>query len=212
MARRATGLPPAIAHRALAVVRPEDAANVYAQPRPEFRRLAGAGLLRPLTRGYYARVPQHRVGDQRWRPDLHAAAMGIAQADYGVDGAALMHLSAARTLGFVPRELAVAIVAAAKQRPDRMVNGGQVHFVKRDLTTLDLQRTQTELGPGWVTTIEQTLLDIAHRPALAIDDPQLIEQTLRALGRDADWDLVDELAAQQRKRAAARRARTVTDA
>src|SRR5262245_33762719 len=144
MARRATGLPPTVARRAQGVVRPEDATHTYAQPRPEFRRLAAAGLLLPLTRGYYARVPQHRVGDKGWRPDLHAAAMGIAQADYGVDGAALIHLSAARILGFVPRELAVAIVAVPKQRPDRRVNGGRVRFVKRDLTTLDLQRTETE--------------------------------------------------------------------
>lgn len=212
MAQRATGLPATVARRTQAVMRPEDAADVYAQPRPEFRRLAAAGLLLPLTRGYYARVPQHRVGDKRWRPDLHAAAMGIAQADYGVDGAALMHLSAARILGFVPREMEVAIVAVPKQRPDRMVSVGRVHFVKRDLTTLDLQRTETELGPGWVTTVEQTLVDIAHRPTLAIDDPQLIEQTLRVLGRDADRDLIDELAARQRKRAAADRARAVTDA
>lgn len=210
--RKATGLPLAVARRAQGVLRPEDAADVYAQPRPEFKRLAAAGLLRPLARGYYAKVPQHRAGDRRWRPDLHAAALGIAQADYGVDGAALMHVSAARRLGMVPRELAVAVVAVPKQRPDREVLGGRVHFVKRDLSTLDLQRTETELGAGWVTTIEQTLLDIAHRPDLAIHDPQLVDQTLRALGQAADWNLVDELATRQRKRTAARRAQELLNA
>lgn len=136
----------------------------------------------------------------------------MAQADYGLDRAALMHLSAARRLGVVPRELAVAIVAVPKQRPKREVLGGDVIFVKRSLTTLDLQRDETELGPGWVTTAEQTLLDVAHKPTLAVDDPQLIEQVIRALGRNADWDLVDELAGRQRKRAAASRARALSDA
>ncbi len=208
----ATGLPAALARHPRAVMRPIDAAGTYAQPRPEFRRLAAAGLLVQLAPAYYARVPQHRTGDRTWRPDLHAAALGIAQADYGVDEAALMHLSAARVLGFLPRELAVAVVAVPKQRPARDVLGGRVVFVKRDLAALDLQRTETVLGPGWVTTTEQTLLDIAHRPALAIDDPRQVEETLRALGQAADWDLVDELAARQRKRAAADRARELIDA
>jgi hypothetical protein len=208
----ATGLPTELARRTRGVVRPADAASIYAQPRPEFRRLTDAGLLVRLAPAYYARVPQHRAGDRRWRPDLHAAALGIAQADYGIDGAVLMHMSAARLLGVVPRELAVAVVAVGKQRPERDVLGGRVLFVKRDLTTLDLQRVETELGPGWITTTEQTLLDIAHRPTLAIEDPQQVEETLRALGQAADWELVEELAARQRKRAAADRARKLLDA
>ena len=185
---------------------------MYAQPRPELRRLVTAGLLRQLRPGYYVRVPQHRTADRDWRPDLHAAALAMAQADYGLDGAALMHLSAARRLGVLPRELAIAIVAVPKQRPKREVLGGYVVFVKRDLTTLDLQRDETELGPGWVTTAEQTLLDIAHRPTLALDEPQLIDEVIRALGRTADWDLVDDLARLQRKRAAAVHARKLLDA
>ena len=201
-----------LARRTTGVFRPEDAAGIYAHPRPEFRRLTAAGLLRQLNPGYYARVPQHRAGDRRWRPDLHAAGLGIAQADYGIDGAASMHVSAARLLGMIPRELAVAVVAVPKQRPTRDVLGGRVVFVKRDLQTLDLQRIETELGPGWVTTVEQTLLDIAHRPTLGIDDPQLVDETLRALGRAADWELIDELATRERKRAAAARARALIDA
>jgi hypothetical protein len=212
MTPRAAGLPPALARRVPAVFRPEDAHDIYAQPRPELRRLAAAGLIRQLRPGYYVRVPQHRTADHDWRPDLHAAALAMAQADYGLDGAALMHLSAARRLGVMPRELAVAIVAVPKQRPKREVLGGEVVFVKRDLTTLDLQRDETELGPGWVTTAEQTLLDIAHRPTLALDDPQSIEEIVRALGRTADWDLVNSLAARQQKRAAAARARAMFDA
>lgn len=207
-----TGLPHVLARRRPGVVRPIDAAGTYAQPRPEFRRLTEAGLLVRLAPAYYARVPQRRVGDRRWRPDLHAAALGIAQADYGIDGAALMHISAARLLGVVPRELAIAVVAAGKQRPAREVLGGRIIFVKRDLAALDLQRVETELGPGWITTAEQTLLDIAHRPTLAIADPQQIVEVLRALGQTADWDVVNELAAQQRKRAAADRARALIDA
>lgn len=212
MVPRAAGLPPALARRVPAVFRPEDANDVYTQPRPELRRLAAAGLVRRLRAGYYVRVPQHRTADRDWRPDLHAAALAMAQADYGLDGAALMHLSAARRLGVVPRELAIAIVAVPKQRPKREVLGGEVIFVKRDLATLDLQRDETELGPGWITTPEQTLLDVAHKPTLALDDPQLIDEVIRALGRTADWDLINDLAGHQRKRAAAARARTIVDA
>jgi AbiEi antitoxin C-terminal domain len=210
MSARAAALPVALARHPLPVLRPSDTADVYAQPGPEFRRLTAAGLLRPLTTGYYARVPQHRAGDASWRPSLHAAALGIAQADYGVDGAALMHVSAARQLGAIPREFAVAVVAVPKQRPNRPVLDGMVVFVKRDIATLDLQRTRTDLGDGWVTTAEQTLLDIAHRPRLAIDDDRMINEALRTLASTANWTLVEELAERQRKRAAAARVRRLT--
>ncbi|HEY0690522.1 MAG TPA: hypothetical protein VGD71_15960 [Kribbella sp.] len=73
--------------------------------------------------------------------------------------------SSARRLGVVPRELAVAIVAVPKQRPKREVLGGHLNFVKRNLTTLDLQRDETELGPGWVTTAD--LVKVALTFAIA---------------------------------------------
>jgi predicted transcriptional regulator of viral defense system len=183
---------------------------VYAHPRAELRRLTAAGLLLRLATGYYARVPVHRTGEGGWRPDIHAAGLGIAQADYGVDGAVLMHVSAARRLGVIPREIAVAVVAVPKQRPPLEVLGGRVVFAKRDTARLDTQRTESELGPGWVTSAEQTILDLARRPALQVVDKHVVQDALRALTDRADWDLVDELATRQRKRAAANRARALT--
>ena len=39
-----------------------------------------------------------------------------------------------------------------------------VRFVKRDTARLDAERIDTPLGPALVTTPEQTVLDLAHRP------------------------------------------------
>ena len=205
----ATGLPPELAQLSPAVIRPRDVAHVYANPRADLRRLTRAGLLLRLATGYYARVPPHRTGDETWRPGIHAAGLGIAQADYGIDAAALMHASAARRLGAIPREIAWAVVAVPKQRPDLDVLGGGVRFVKRDIATLDVQRTETELGPGWMTTAEQTLLDLATPRGRPVADRAMVDEALRTLATVVDWDVVDELAGQQRKRSGAARARAL---
>jgi len=207
----ATGLPPELAQLAPAVIRPRDVAHIYANPRADLRRLTRAGLLLRLATGYYTRVPPHRSGDEAWRPDIHAAGMGIAQADYGLDGAALTHVSAARRLGAIPREIASAVVAVPKQRPDLSVLGGRVLFVKRDVASLDVQRTETELGPGWMTTAEQTLIDLATPRGRQVIDQAVVDEALRSLAPMVDWDLVDQLAAQQRKRAGAARARALAE-
>jgi predicted transcriptional regulator of viral defense system len=129
-------------------------------------RLAARGAVRRLASGYYAVVPLDRWGDETWRPDLHAAALGIAQADCGRDAVALMGVSAARLHGAVPREIAVAVVAVPKQRPAVTVAGGRILFVRRTVDRLDVQAAQTELATGWITTIEQTLVDLLDRPTL----------------------------------------------
>lgn len=206
----ATGLPPELAQLSPAVIRPRDVAHVYANPRADLRRLTRAGLLLRLATGYYARVPPHRTGDPTWRPDIHAAGLGIAQADYGIDAAALMHASAARRLGAIPREIAWAVVAVPKQRPDLAVLGGRLRFVKRDIAALDLRRTETELGPGWVTTAAQTLLDLATPRGRPLTDRAMVDEALRTLAAVVDWDVVDDLAGRQRKRARAARARALT--
>jgi hypothetical protein len=73
-------------------------------------------------------------------------------------------------------------------------------FVQRDLARLDLERLDTELGPGWVTTVEQTLLDLAHRPELPGVDAGTVAEAVRALAGRADWTLAAGLAARQRGR------------
>ncbi|GAA1944555.1 hypothetical protein GCM10009837_83310 [Streptomyces durmitorensis] len=205
--RTAVGLPPELARRTNLVLRPKDAADVYAHPRPEMARLVKNGAARRLATGYYLLVPGRHLGDDTWRPDLHAVGLGIGQADYGQDGAALMGVGAARQFGAVPREIAVTFIAVPKQRPPLETDVGQVVFVRRDMTVLDLERIETEVTPGWVTTPEQTLLDLAARPALGGLPPDAITEALRALWLRADTDLLTELAAGQRKTAALKRAR-----
>lgn len=196
-----TGLPPALSRRPGAVFRPRDLAEVYAHPRPEVARLVRAGLLLPLARGYYARVPLGSRGDPTWRPDLHAAALGVGQTDAGEDGAVLMHLSAARVLGALPREVSVAVVALDRQRAPLQMLDGVVHFVRREVAAIDVQRVTTALGPGLVTTAEQTLLDLAHRPDLGGVDPVVVAGAVRALTASVDWPTAARLADAQRRRA-----------
>jgi hypothetical protein len=197
--RTALGLPPALARRGNRVLRPRDAIGVYKHPRPEFARLTTAGVLARVAYGYAAIVPQHRLGDSAWRPDIAAVALGVAQADYGPDDVALMGVSAARHHGAIPRAIALATVAAPKQRPILMTEFGKLIFVKRDVSALDLEKITTELGVGWVTTVEQTLLDLADRPTLGDLGPDAMTEAIRALAARADMELVAELGTRQHK-------------
>ncbi|WP_344882391.1 type IV toxin-antitoxin system AbiEi family antitoxin domain-containing protein [Allokutzneria multivorans] len=198
-------VPPALARRSNRVLRPRDAV-VYAHPRAELARLAKAGVLRQVHTGYYAIAPLDRLGDTTWRPDLAAVALGIAQADYGPATVALMGTSAARHHGAIPRAIAVAVVAVPKQRPELRTDLGRLVFVKRNTDKLDLERVDTELTTGWVTTVEQTILDLAARPALGGLTPGDTAEAVRALGRRADPDLLGQLAAEQHRPAALRMA------
>ena len=182
-------------------MRPQDAAGVYAFPRPEFARLAKVGVLRRLANGYYAVVPDDQIG-RAWRPELEEAALGIAVADQGVDAVALMGLSAARVHGAIPRALGVAVVAATGHRNTLRLadRDATVVFVRRDVRRLECLRHTTELGQGWVTTVEQTLLDLAARPELGgLADEA--ETAIHALTPRADQDILRELATAQRRRA-----------
>lgn len=205
--RRSTALPSTLAARAPAgVIRPVDAGQVYAHPRAQVARLADRGLLHPLARGYYAVVPQEAVGTG-WMPTIEAAGAGIGAADYGPDDAVLMGLSAARVHGAVPRALAVAVVAVPKQRgaltlADRQA---QVIFVCRATRRLDAVRVRLDLGGVLVTAVEQTVLDLAHRPELG-GVPTEAAAAVRALVPRCDVGVLADLAAGQRLRAAHRRA------
>ncbi len=202
MARTALGLPPELARRANRVLRPRDAEGIYEHPRAEFARLTNLGVLRRLVTGYYALVPQERLGDHRWKPNVEATALGVAQADYGVADVALMGVSAARHHGAIPRALAVAVVAVPKQRPHVDSDLGRIVFVKRDVSQLDLERVDTQLTSGWVTTIEQTLLDLSARPTLGDLRRLDIEEAVKSLAVRADWTLLEQLAQDQHKPAA----------
>lgn len=202
MARRVAGrLPAPLVRRRWRVLRPRDASEVYAHPRPEFARLEAAGALHRLAHGYYAVVPDDQI-DQSWVPELEAAALGIAAADQGADAVALMGLSAARMHGAIPRALGVAVVAAAGHRRHlRLIDrDAVVVFVRRDVSTIDVERAATELGQGWVTTVEQTALDLAARPNLGGLRHEA-DAAIRALLPRADRAVLKELASAQRRRA-----------
>lgn len=204
---RASGLPAPLARTPFGVLRPIDAADVYALPRQEFKRLTDRGVLHRLATGYYAVVPAHSH-DRAWQPTLEAAAYGIAAADYGPGGAVLMGLSAARLHGAIPRALAIAVVAVERNRPALSLvdRDARVRFARRDTGRLQAERMNTDMGTALVTTVEQTLLDLAHRPDLG-DVPAEAYDAVRALWSRADTEELERIAAEQRLRAALRRAR-----
>lgn len=206
--RSVVGLPRALTHRDNAVLRPRDTEAAFgANPWAEVRRLVANGVLLPLAPGYYAIVPRRHVGGT-WRPDVDAVALGIAQADYGADEVALTNVSAARRHAAIPRALAVAAVAVPTQRPPlRLAHGATVYFAKRAVDRLDVEAVETEVTDGWVTTREQTLLDLAARPTWGGLDERQAAEAITSLARGVDWDLVSSLATPQRKVQAMRRAR-----
>lgn len=204
--KRSTPIPAALTQAPLKTIRPRDAATVYAHPRSQLVRLAEQGLLHRLADGYYAVVPQEMWG-RKWIPNLESAAAGIATAIYGFDNVAIMGISAARLHGVMPRALATAIVAVPRQhRPIELSDRTAiVRLVQREIGRLDAERIPTELGPTLVTTPEQTVLDLAHRPTVgdsATDVPAAVE----ALYAQADPDRLRQLATEQRRLASLRRA------
>jgi hypothetical protein len=190
--------------------RAADADVAYAHPAPQLRRLERLGILHRLAHGYYTVVPQDQIGTN-WMPTLEAAAAGIAAARFHPDRAPLMGVSAARLHGALPRALAVAIVAAPAQHdPITLLDRpASVRFVKRDTARVDVETVTTEMGRALVTSIEQTVLDLARRPPLNVAEDQ-IPDVLRALLPRCEPEVLDELARRQRLRSALARARELT--
>ncbi|WP_031466028.1 hypothetical protein [Sciscionella sediminilitoris] len=194
-------VPPELLHGSSRVLRPRDATGVYAHPRPEFARLERAGALHRLATGYYVPVPDDQLG-RDWRPELEAVALGIAVADEGTASVALMGLSAARVHTAIPRGLAIAVVATSRHRPPLHLadRDAMVLFARRRVSSLDVQHHTGELGQGWITTIEQTTLDLVARPTLGGLPDQALNAAHALLAR-CDRDLLNELAVTQRRQA-----------
>ena len=203
---RRGGVPPVLAGMPLRTFRAHHAEQAYAHPRPQLARLVRSGALHRIARGYYIVVPQEHVGS-RWMPSLEAAAAGIAAADFGVRNAPLMGPSAARMHGAIPRALAAAVVAAPTQRNSipLLDRAAVIQFVKRDTGRLDVEAVSTELGRALVTSVEQTVLDLARRPSLG-DAADEVRDAVRALLPRCDQAILDELADKQSLRSALRRA------
>ncbi|GAB3914332.1 hypothetical protein GCM10029964_125520 [Kibdelosporangium lantanae] len=137
--------------------------------------------------------------------------MALAVADYGTAQTALIGPSAARHHGALPRALATATVAVPKQRPPLATAFGRIVFVKRDVRRLELTRARTAMVVGYVSTVEQTMLDIAYRPGLGDLPPDEAASAIRALATRADWAEVRQLTDDQRLPSAYARARWVAD-
>lgn len=206
--RQATGLPTALLQHESRVLRPQDGREVYAHPAAEFRRLADAGVLTHVAHGYYVVVPGEEVGNTDWRPSVEALALAVGVADHGEDAVALMGLSAARLHGGVPRAHATGWLAVeVSRRPLDAGRFGTVRFVTRTVDTLGTVRVRTDLADGWMTSVEQTIVDLARHPRYGGGGDQA-DAAIRMLWPKADPPLLDEIALAQRGIASLDRATT----
>lgn len=206
------GLPFELLRRSMRVLRPRDVSDIYANPAQELQRLADRHLLLQLAHGYYAVPPQEWFGDSAWRPEVEAVALGIAAADQSISVVAVAGISAARVLGMYPRALAAAVVATPVRRRSLSTAVGNVVFWQRKVVALETQTWRSELGQGRVTTIEQTLLDVAASPRRGGISTTAAQEALTSLSQAADWERVRHLAEQQNLAAAYRRVRWYADA
>ncbi|MEW1958880.1 type IV toxin-antitoxin system AbiEi family antitoxin [Kineococcus sp. NPDC059986] len=199
-------LPPELTRAPLRTFRNDVLAPRYTQPAVQLHRLREQGRVRRAARGVHYLVPEG--ADSGWRPSLESLAAGVATATFGDRVPVLMHVSAARVLGALPRALAVAVVAVPEQRPPLVPEDredARVVFVRRAVDTLDAQLEETDLGPVLVTSPEQTLLDLARRPDL-VNLPGEVWDAVRGLWPRCDPTELQRLAVEQRGRAALRRA------
>lgn len=178
----------------------------------QLRRLAASGGLLRVAKGYYALVPEANRGPgSRWTPSVEGVALGIAVADYGVGQVALLGPSAARLHGCYPRALAAAVVAVPSQRPEKITVVGTIKFVPRDVSTLDLVRASTELAVGWMTSVEQTLLDLSDDWPRWPVTKTARDEMMQLLGKRASLSVLGEVAATSRGKAAMERVRGFVD-
>ena len=200
---------PALLRRAVKVVSlPESSDDSQNEPRPvqpAFAQLVRRGLLHRVGDGYYALVPSDKIG-QCWQPRLEAVAWAIAAADDGPRSVSLMGLSAAKAhgaLGGSGTSLTAGVVATTRNRAALDLTGrrARVLFVRRDPARLRIQRHTTELGQGWITTVEQTMLDLAAYPQLG-GHPEEAREGVRRLIDKADPHLLASLATAQRRQGA----------
>jgi hypothetical protein len=183
------------------VLRTRDLARFYSNPAKEAARLTENGILVKLATGYFVVVPEDRR-DGAWRPAIEDVALGMGVAGYGAEGTALVGPSAARLLGVLPRALSSAVLAVPVHRDPLATTAGKVIFTFQKTGRLDLQRATTELVTGYVTTAEQTLLDLATRPTLGGISLEQAAQARSALLPLCDPKRVRSLADAQHRRAA----------
>lgn len=113
-----------------------------------------------------------------------------------------MGLTAARVHGAAPRRMR-SHGSRPRSLADPSTQGsyGRITFVRRDIDELDLVRIRRELADGWVTSIEQTAVDLLRRPDWG-GSQELARDAVADLLPRCDRDLVERIAAQQRGLAA----------
>lgn len=196
-----------LASRQLRVARPES--FEISRPDSELRRLTENGSLLQLSKGFYALIPEARRGpDTAWIPTIEGAALGMAAALYGPDNVALIGPSAARAHRCYPRALGTAYVTAPARLRPRESTVGNIRFVTREFDKMDTVRIETDLGPGWATSPEQTALDLCrNRPNWKISESARTEM-IRRLADRIDWGLINEIAERTRGTKTLRRLRS----
>jgi len=191
-------LPGVITRAPLRTFRPQDLAEVYSQPSVQLHRLTQDPRVRKAAHGLYYTVPDDQ--DPTWTPTLEAVAAGVATAIFGERVPVLMHLTAARLLGALPRAIGQAFVAVPRQHaPLHLADrpAATVTFVARNVDGLDAVLQRTDLGPALVTTPEQTVLDLTKRPELG-DMPGECRDAARVLLPRCDEQRLEEIAREQR--------------
>lgn len=204
-ARRKAAVPTEALIRPTLMVTGRSASAAFSQPAAELSRLTKSGALIKIARGYYAAVPVDQgAGD--WLPSMEALAAGLATAVFGYGHGVVWGLSAARAHGALPRAIATGFVCGPRQHRDisLTIRAGEVKFRKRDPERLDLEYFATDLGPGLVTSIEQTILDLSVQPFLD-DDPTKAEAVITLMAR-ADRARLAEIAGRVRGSTALARA------
>lgn len=203
----ARSVPTELLRRPHRVVRPRDLRQQYVNPSGELDRLAEWGGVLKLAHGYYAIPPPSGLGQEGWKPEVEAAAVGVGVADYGVDQVALSVISAARIHGYVPRALAAAVVCVPVRRRPLKTSAGTVAFWHRPIANCETQIWRSELGLGRVTTIEQTILDVSRDPTRGGVSVETARTALIGLSGVVDWEKVHRLAEAQGQLPAYRRLR-----
>ena len=182
-----------LGNQQLRVIRP-DAIDLK-RADSELRRLADAGHLLQLSKGFYTLVPENRRRKPvTWRPTIEGAALGMAAALYGPDAVALVGPSAARAHRCYPRALGAAYVTVPQKLRTRETAVGSVSFVNRAIDKMDTVRVDTDLGSGWATSIENSALDLCrNRPDWKISEATRSEM-INQLAKRIDWELIEDLA------------------
>jgi predicted transcriptional regulator of viral defense system len=184
----------------LRTFRTRDLDTIYTQPNVQLHRLVQQGAVRRVAHGLYYSVPDDKP--DTWVPTVEALGAGVATALFGEQVPVLMHLTAARLHGALPRAIGQVFVAAPKQhRAVQIHDIGQrdavVVFIQRKVDELDALLLSTDLGDALVTTLEQTVLDLAKRPQLG-GMPDECHAAIRGLFPRCDDTTLAALAREQR--------------